>query len=889
MKKIVLLLLLCTGITQAQDVNIPDANFKNALLGASTENGIAYSNGLKVKVDQNADGEIQEIEAQAIDSLDVGPDIFFIPFEIANLTGVESFVNLKSLNCSGNLLTNLDVSSLPLLQKLVASDNQITAINISGLTALTDLEFVNNQITSIDLSTNMNLINLNLLNNILSTIDLTGLVNLKKLNVGYNQLSSINLTNVTGLEELDVDDNNLTNLDLSGFNSLKLLNCARNNIPAIDFSNLVSLEFLSYGGSGLDSLDVSNLVNLRTLYCENNNLTVLDISNLANLTTLDCRLNSISSLNFSASSLFNAIYCNDNLLTSIDVSNQLNLRILHINNNLLTSLDLSNNEDLFELFGERNLFTNLDFNQNPSLFFLDISENTNLETLFFKNDAVLTQPSIPAVLSLGACPNLRYVCVNEELIQYVQSEVDINSGATNVVVNSYCSFSPSGDYNSISGTIKFDFNGNGCDASDEVIPNLRVNINDGTFQGASFINAAGAYQFFTQEGNYTVAPSIENPSWFNFAPATATINFTNNNNNIATQDFCLTAIGIRRDVTVVVAPVFFAVPGADATYQVVVTNKGNQTLSGSVGLGFNDNLMNFVAASVTPAINEIGTIGWNYINLQPFESRNFDVVFAINAATDTPAVNIGDQLSFTAQVLPVVDDETPADNEFQFTQTVVDTAIVNDIYCLEGDVVDPSYIGEYLHYMINFENVGTLSAQNIVIRFDVDPSNFDINTLQLLNSSNPVYTRIVGNVVEFIFQNINLEIGGHGNILLKLRTNGTLVPADVVSNGANIFFGFNAPVNTGVTETRFQTLSNVGFQNGNIVSIYPNPTTSTINIKSDYTIQSIEIYDVQGRVLQTQVTNEKQTTIDLAQKAKGIYFIKINTEKGMQVQKLQKD
>ncbi len=888
MKKIVLLLLLCTGIAKAQIVNIPDTNFKNALLSADITNEVAYSNGIAVKIDTNNDGEIQEIEAQAIDSLDVGADIFFLSFEIADLTGIESFVNLKFLNCSANQLTSLDVSSLTLLEKLLAAQPQLVSINVAGLTALTDLDLMNSEISNIDLTGLTNLVNLDLLGNNLTTIDLSGLVNLKRLTLGFNQLSSINLTNATSLEELRVDNNNLTALNLSSNNNLKSLDCGQNAIPSIDFSNLTNLEYLYYGGNGLNTLDVSNLVNLRTLICESNNLTSLDISALTNLSVLICSFNNISNLDLSATSSLYTFECRNNQIASLDLSNQLGLHSLQVSNNLLASLNVTNNTNLFELYCEGNLFTTLDLNNNTTLFYVDLSNNSNLETLFY-NNGLLIPPSVPGFVGIANCPNLRYVCVNEEGILYMQSQVDNTSGATNVVVNSYCIFTPTGNFNTIRGTIKFDNNADGCDASDEVLPNLRVNINDGTSQGATFINSAGVYQFITQQGDFTITPSIQNPAWFNFEPAAAIINFADDNNNTTVQDFCLTANGIRPDVSIVVAPFLYARPGFDASYFLVYTNNGNQTLSGSVRLSFNDDLMNFSGGTLAPDTNGFGLLGWNYVNLQPFESRSIGLAFTVNNTTDTPPANIGDQLGFTATILPIVGDETPTDNEFQFTQTIVDADIVNDIYCLEGDVVDPSYIGDYLHYMINFENVGTISAQNIVIRFDVDPSNFDINTLQLLNATNPVETRIDGNVVEFIFQNINLEIGGHGSILLKLRTNESLVPSDVVSSGANIFFDFNAPLNTGVANTTFQTLSNVGFDNGNSVFIYPNPTTSAININSDYRMQSIQIYDAQGRLLQTQIAKENQTSIDLTEKAKGIYFIKIITEKGIHVQKLLKD
>jgi hypothetical protein len=99
------------------------------------------------------------------------------------------------------------------------------------------------------------------------------------------------------------------------------------------------------------------------------------------------------------------------------------------------------------------------------------------------------------------------------------------------------------------------------------------------YSGASFLNTAGNYSFYTQAGSFEIAPSIENPTWFNFSPVTATIPFADNNNNTATQDFCISPNGFHPDVEVVISPVFFARPGFDATYQITYRNKGNQTFS----------------------------------------------------------------------------------------------------------------------------------------------------------------------------------------------------------------------------------------------------------------------------------------------------------------------
>jgi len=92
MKKKYLLMLLfsCISFTQAQIVNIPDVNFKAALI----------ANG----VDTNSDGEIQESEALAVTIID------FPNRNILSMDGLEYFINLKNIYCESNQLTSLDVS-----------------------------------------------------------------------------------------------------------------------------------------------------------------------------------------------------------------------------------------------------------------------------------------------------------------------------------------------------------------------------------------------------------------------------------------------------------------------------------------------------------------------------------------------------------------------------------------------------------------------------------------------------------------------------------------------------------------------------------------------------------------------------------------------------------
>ena len=64
------------------------------------------------------------------------------------------------------------------------------------------------------------------------------------------------------------------------------------------------------------------------------------------------------------------------------------------------------------------------------------------------------------------------------------------------------------------------------------------------------------------------------------------------------------------------------------------------------------------------------------------------------------------------------------------------------------------------------------------------------------------------------------------------------------------------------------------------ITIFPNPSTGLVQIKSDLVIQQINLYAVDGKLLNT--TQESAIQFD----TKGIYFIKIITEKGIAVKKI---
>lgn len=70
------------------------------------------------------------------------------------------------------------------------------------------------------------------------------------------------------------------------------------------------------------------------------------------------------------------------------------------------------------------------------------------------------------------------------------------------------------------------------------------------------------------------------------------------------------------------------------------------------------------------------------------------------------------------------------------------------------------------------------------------------------------------------------------------------------------------------------------------INIYPNPVKSILNIKTDDKIKTIELYDEIGRKVKNL---SKSNVINLENLSKGIYYLKINTEKSSSVEKIIKE
>ena len=244
MKTLLLILLLVPMMSFGQNVNIPDANFKNYLVGEPL-------------INTNGDNEIQVSEASAYtDTIDCSAQ------NISDLTGIEDFTSLTALICF---------------------NNQITYLDVSNNAALAFLHCQGNELISLDLSNNLAL---------------------EAIYCGLNQLVSLDLPNSSALTFLDCFGNQLTFLNVSQNITLGMMGCGGNQLTSLDVSNNSYLSVLACNNNQLECLNVKNGNNesFINIYADGNpNLTCIEVDDvnysIANWTNIDSQTSFSSDCN----------------------------------------------------------------------------------------------------------------------------------------------------------------------------------------------------------------------------------------------------------------------------------------------------------------------------------------------------------------------------------------------------------------------------------------------------------------------------------------------------------------------------------------------------------------------------------------------------------------
>jgi Leucine-rich repeat (LRR) protein len=239
------LLITLSNIVVAQTTAIPDPIFESILISRGYDSG-------------TPDGLVLTSSIDTITQLTVQGGAAGVGTTIADLTGIEDFIALESLNCHSNHLTTLDLSQNTALLSLNCYNNQLTSLEVSQNTSLNWLACYSNQLTILDVSQN---------------------TTLGYLRCNNNQLTTLNLNQNIDLWSLLCSNNQLTILDVSQNSTLSNFICNNNQLTVLDVSQNTSLSTLYCDNNLLTTLDVSQNTALESFWCHNNQLTCLNMKN----------------------------------------------------------------------------------------------------------------------------------------------------------------------------------------------------------------------------------------------------------------------------------------------------------------------------------------------------------------------------------------------------------------------------------------------------------------------------------------------------------------------------------------------------------------------------------------------------------------------------------
>lgn len=307
MKKFLLLTcFLVFQISNSQIIPIPDANFKT-FLTYTPANGYAYAinlAGAYIRVDSNFDNQISVQEAANVASLEIYDNA-----PVASLSGLEYFVNLKSLTIYSSTLTSFNFPTLVNLEYLVINVfiyigatpyfyPSLNILNVDGNVNLKTLYAVTGNTTILNLSNNTNLVDLYLWAVDIITLDVSNNVNLTNFYLETGNLSSLNLSaNNIDLVTAQIKIQNSTFSIPNGSPYLKNLYCTFEANNNLNLSVLSGLFVISFAGQGLTTLDVSNNLMLAGIRLENANIATLNLSSNLNLEYIGVINSNLQSIN----------------------------------------------------------------------------------------------------------------------------------------------------------------------------------------------------------------------------------------------------------------------------------------------------------------------------------------------------------------------------------------------------------------------------------------------------------------------------------------------------------------------------------------------------------------------------------------------------------------
>ena len=321
-----------------------------------------------------------------------------------------------------------------------------------------------------------------------------------------------------------------------------------------------------------------------------------------------------------------------------------------------------------------------------------------------------------------------------------------------------------------------------------------------------------ALQFVDSSGNGTIGfphkaridfSYVTQNTYYNISISKNFTDFTNGN----CDSICvaITPNTVVKDLRITIAPDLgrsgFVRPGAKSSYLLTIENVGTQAISNPMAIVYKNHRQLFTSTSLTPVSVRNNRIIWILPTMQPLDK----VTISYCVMNDNiPILNIGDNIQNIATIWPLMNDGDLGDNQSSLTQLVQAAYDPNDKNESHNGIISSQQATdqEWLNYNIRFQNTGTDTAFNVIVRDTLD-DNVDGTTLQMQNTSHSSQLEILnGKYLAWKFNEIDLvdsnasEPLSHGFINYRIKPIAGLVLNDIIENSASIYFDYNPPITT---------------------------------------------------------------------------------------------
>ncbi|WP_418122280.1 DUF5074 domain-containing protein [Chryseobacterium sp. PTM-20240506] len=203
---------------------------------------------------------------------------------------------------------------------------------------------------------------------------------------------------------------------------------------------------------------------------------------------------------------------------------------------------------------------------------------------------------------------------------------------------------------------------------------------------------------------------------------------------------------------------------------------------------------------------------------------------------------------------------------FSSTGALTNTKILNDYYWFPAVTVFPDTIAPVVQSTFpsqtTVNSTTTIDLKTVVS--DADNLSLAIVKTVKSNSNSGVVNAVINTNDELVLTPQNT---GTSTVVISFNSNGKLVEKSLVVN-ANLS-------TLGTADVRKLELG-----------IYPNPATDVLNIKTQDKVLNTVVYDASGKIIPTQFSNGQ---INVSTLTKGIYILKVVTDKAVYQQKFIKN